>query len=113
NVASHILTGLVLYGIVWRTLRSARLGELFHENARWLGFAVALLWIVHPLNTETVDYTIQRTEGLMGLFFLMTLYCVIRGDASSNRRTWYIAAVVSCFLGTASKEVIVVAPLVV
>ena len=43
-----------------------------------LGFAVALLWTLHPLNTEAVDYLTQRTELLMALFYLLTLYAGIR-----------------------------------
>ena len=35
--------------------------------------AVALLWLVHPLQTESVTYVIQRAESLMGLFYLLTL----------------------------------------
>ena len=36
--------------------------------------AVALLWILHPLQTEAVTYIVQRAESLMGMFFLLTFY---------------------------------------
>jgi hypothetical protein len=49
-----------------------------------LALAVALLWLVHPLNTEAVTYIIQRAESLMGLFYLLTLYCFIRGAKSEG-----------------------------
>ena len=49
------------------------------SNAPWLALAIALLWTLHPLQTEAVTYVIQRVESLMGLFFLLTLYCFIRG----------------------------------
>ena len=32
--------------------------------------AIALVWTVHPLNTEAVNYITQRTESLMALFYL-------------------------------------------
>ena len=51
-----------------------------------LAFAVALLWIVHPLNTESVTYIVQRGESLMGLFLLLTLYCAIRASEDGPRR---------------------------
>ena len=38
--------------------------------------AVAAIWIAHPLQTESVTYIVQRDESLMGLFYLLTLYCV-------------------------------------
>ena len=113
NLAIHILGALVLYGVVRRTLLCASLRERYGDEARWLALAVALIWVVHPLQTESVTYLIQRTESLMGLFFLLTLYCVIRGSTSSGRRGWYAAAIVCCALGMGSKEVMVVAPLTV
>jgi hypothetical protein len=51
---------------------------LLGTNATAVAFAVALLWTLHPLQTEAVTYIIQRTESLMGLFVLLTLYCFIR-----------------------------------
>ncbi len=113
NLAIHILAALVLYGVVARTLLCPSLRDRYGEEARWLALAVALVWVVHPLQTESVNYIIQRTELLMALYFLLTLYCVIRGAASSRPGGWYAVAVVSTLLGTASKEVMPVAPLVV
>ncbi len=113
NVAIHILASLALFGIVRRTLTGPRFRDRLGPDAPWLALAVALIWVVHPLLTETVNYIIQRTEGLMGFFFLLTLYCVIRGATSSRRRGWYAAAVISCALGMGSKEVMAAAPLTV
>jgi len=38
----------------------------------------ALLWTLHPLQTESVTYVSQRAESLMGLCYLLTLYGFIR-----------------------------------
>ena len=40
--------------------------------------AVALLWTVHPLQTESVTYIVQRAESLVGLMYLLTFWCFIR-----------------------------------
>jgi tetratricopeptide (TPR) repeat protein len=113
NLGIHLLTALVLYGVVRRTLLRPDLRTRYGKDAPWLAVAVALLWVVHPLATECVTYTIQRTEVLMGLFFLLTLYCVIRGAESARAGAWYAAAVASTALGMGSKEVMAAAPLVV
>jgi Tfp pilus assembly protein PilF len=124
NAAVHLLAGLVLFGVVRRTLLTARLQEDWSPAATPLAFAVALLWLVHPLQTESVVCVVQRSELLVGLFYLLTLYAVIRGadqagrisvpsSAAWQQRGWYGLAVASCFLGVASKEVMVTAPLVV
>jgi tetratricopeptide (TPR) repeat protein len=77
--------------------------------------SVALLWAVHPLLTESVTYTIQRAESMMGLFYLLTLYCFIRGagPGASKARVWFPLCVCACLLGMATKEVMASAPLLV
>jgi len=112
NLAVHLLGGLVLFGIVRRMLQSERLRARFGGAASGLAMVVALIWLVHPLQTESVTYVIQRAESLMGLFFLLTLYCGIRGGQSAHPRAWFMAAVGACALGMGSKEVMVAAPLV-
>jgi tetratricopeptide (TPR) repeat protein len=110
NLAIHLLAALVLFGIIRRTLGGP--GPEIRQ-ATGIATAAALLWVVHPLTSESVDYTIQRTELLMGLFVLLTLYCAIRGFDSPGRPGWYAAAVGAFALGMGSKEVIVVAPVIV
>jgi tetratricopeptide (TPR) repeat protein len=113
NLAVHLLSALVLFGILRRTFEGEKLRDRFGAAAVWLAAAIALIWEVHPLQTESVTYIVQRTESLMGLFLLLTLYCTLRGSRSSRARVWYLAAVVSCALGMGSKEVMVGAPLIV
>jgi tetratricopeptide (TPR) repeat protein len=84
--------------------------------AEALALGTALLWAVHPLQTETVEYVTQRTELLVGLFYLAVLYCSLRywqTDTKRERGCWIAAAVTACFLGMACKEVMVSAPIVV
>jgi protein O-mannosyl-transferase len=113
NLAIHILAAWTLFGIMRRTLSLPRLREQFGSAAVPLALATAILWMTHPLQTESVTYIIQRTESLMGLFYLLVLYCVIRGATSERSKSWYVAAVASCLLGMATKEVMITAPLVV
>ncbi|MBI4004072.1 MAG: tetratricopeptide repeat protein [Candidatus Omnitrophica bacterium] len=112
NLAIHLVAACVLFGIVRRTLQSARLTARYGRDAPGLALAAALLWTAHPLLTESVVYLTQRTELLLGLFMLLTLYSVIRGAASRDGRGWYAAAVAFCALGMGSKEGMVVAPLI-
>ncbi len=113
NLAIHLISALVLFGIVRRTCESEPLRDRFGAHATWLAAAIALVWEVHPLQTESVTYVVQRTELLVGLFLLLTLYCVICSDQSDRPRGWQWAAIVSCALGMGSKEVMVVGPLIV
>jgi Flp pilus assembly protein TadD len=111
NLAIHIFAGLTLYGIVRRTLLRPSLRERFGPSATGVALAVAILWTVHPLQTEAVTYVSERAESLMGLLYLLTLYCFIRGTGSPRSGCWFTLSVVACLLGMASKEVMVSAPL--
>jgi len=112
NLLIHLLAGLVLLGIARRTFQ--RLGGAAAARAEWLGFAVALLWTLHPLQTESVTYVVQRAESLMGLFYLLTLYCFIRSaDRAAPARGWAGLSILCCLLGMGTKEVMGSAPLVV
>lgn len=117
NFGLHVLAGLALFGVVRRTLLTEPLRSRFAGSSTALAFAVALLWLVHPLTTDAVTYIAQRTEVLMGLFFLLTLYSAIRAGAPglvpSIRRWWIAAAIAACALGMGSKQTMVSAPLMV
>jgi protein O-mannosyl-transferase len=113
NLIIHLAAALALFGVVRRTLKTPRLRVTFGAAAPWLAMAVALVWVVHPLQTAAVTYVVQRVESLMGLFYLLTLYCAIRAAGDSSPRVWTAAAIACCACGMATKEVMVTAPIVV
>src|SRR4029078_10067531 len=102
---------------VRRTLCLPYFAGRFDAAAGWLALSVSTLWALHPLQTETVIYATQRTELMMALFYLATLYWSLRywtiDGTRSQRSLWLIAAAISCLAGMMSKEVMVSAPLIV
>ena len=80
SIWPNLAAALTLFGIVRRTLSSSRLATRFGSGAGGLALAVAVLWLVHPLQTQAVTYIYQRRESLMGLFVLLTLYSFIRAQ---------------------------------
>lgn len=113
NLAIHVLCALLLMGVVRRTLEVSTALAVGKDRAGDLAWAVALVWAVHPLNSEVVDYLTQRTESMMALFLFGTLYASARAHRSAVSWGWQVVAVVSCALGMACKESMVVAPLLV
>jgi Tfp pilus assembly protein PilF len=113
NIAIHALAACVLLGLLRRTLLMPTLRARFGGDAGWLAFAVAAVWALHPLQTESVTYIVQRAESLMGLCYLLTLYAFARSADSRHPVRWRAICVLACALGMASKEVMVSAPLAV
>ena len=100
-----------------RALRTeAGATELGHD-ADYVALAAAVLWVVHPLNSESVSYLTERTESMMGLFYL-TDACTRRFARPRSKRhrpgrRWIALAVAASALGMASKESMVTAPVMV
>ena len=112
NLAVLAASALLLFGIVRRTLSSRKVfrDAMFADG---VALVAALTWMVHPLLSETVDYVTQRSESMMGLFFLLTLYAAIRAREPRRSRRWELASIASCALGMATKESMVTAPIAV
>jgi tetratricopeptide (TPR) repeat protein len=110
NIAVLIFSALLLFGILRRIFRHHLVDH--RRGAEGLAFASALIWLVHPLQTELVDYVTQRTESMMGMLYLLTFYATVRAihnDRDSKR--WTALAITACTLGMASKESMATAPL--
>lgn len=102
NLAIHIACALLLFAVVQRTV-----------GGEWIALACALVWLVHPLESEAVAYVSARTESLMALFCLLTLYAGVRALGRRHPRFWSTLAVAACALGMACKESMVTAPVLV
>ncbi len=108
NLVGHLLCSITLYSLARRALGAMHFGP----PATGLAFAIAMLWVVHPVNSECINYVSQRTEVQMTLFYLLALYCALRGRTDTTSAKWQWATIACMALGIASKEVMVTAPFV-
>jgi len=113
NIALHLLNSLLLFGVVRRTLRRSAADSRLRTAVDGLSLAAALVWVVHPLQTESVNYITQRTGLMMAFCYLFTLYGAMRALESEHPGRWLVACVVSCATGMACKEAMVSAPIAV
>ena len=104
DVALHVVNvglAMVLGTTVARVLQ--------HEQPLFVGAAAALVWGVHPLNTEAVSYVTGRSEQLTALWILLALWMWLRWSADGDWRAC-VGAWVCTVLGAFTKEVAVVLP---
>lgn len=129
NLLIHCAAGLALFGLARRVLLLPVLRARWGGASPAVAFVTAALWLLHPLQTQSVTYIVQRAESLMALWHLLTLYCFVRasfvtrtaksagsgrgGLGSARHVGWLAASVFACLLGMATKEVMVSAPLIV
>lgn len=113
NLAIHLAAGLVLYLFVKTTLSLPALRSRYGAAAGGLAFAAALLWMVHPLQTQAVSYVVQRMTSLAALLYIgsLLLYAWGRTAAGFNRRFLCLAgALLTGLLALGSKEIAVTLP---
>lgn len=115
NLGLHIASAWLLYSLCLLTLRQPR-----PDLARWRSSAVLLsamiaaIWVVHPLQVDAVTYVSQRTELMVGFFYLLLMVLsVVAHQAGRHSAAWLVAAVIACAGGMLSKEVMASAPIMV
>jgi tetratricopeptide (TPR) repeat protein len=116
NILFHLCTGALLFGLLRRAVRERTIAEDWRVIADPLAATVCALWLLHPIQTEAINYVVQRTEILASFFYVATLYGSRRAwDATTGggRIRWYATAIVACLLGIGSKEIVITAPLAV
>ena len=113
NLVIHVVAALAVFALVRLTLLSPRLRSRWAERAVPLAMIIALVWAVHPLQTQAVTYIYQRIESLTGMFCLLSLVAYARAATSGWPPRLLVASVAAAAAAMASKENAVVLPFVV
>ena len=111
NLVLHLACALLLFAIVRTTARLPHVG--LGDDADVIAAATAAIWAVHPLQTGTVTYISGRSESLMALWYLASLYAAIRAHRSRHPARWHLGAIVACAIGMVCKESMVTAPVAI
>jgi hypothetical protein len=109
NIAVHIANSMFVYLLIFRTLNLPRLEAKYRGKAGRMALFGALLFAVHPVQTESVTYIITRTELLATFFYLATFLLFMKG-ARSGKASYYVGAVLTSILAMGSKEWAVTLP---
>ena len=106
NLLLHLGSGLILYRLLTRAVP---------DDTSSIPFWTALLFLIHPITTETVTYISGRASGLMAFFYLFAFFLYIKAsehqDVMKIRRLYLSGAVLSLILSLGSKETAVTFPL--
>ncbi len=113
NVLIHIINGFLVFGLARVTLRTPALADE-EKKAGMVAALAALVWMVHPLHTQSVGYIVQRMTSLATCFYLLAMLCYVhaRRLPKDNRRR---IALLGCsgfsgLLALGSKEIAATLP---
>jgi tetratricopeptide (TPR) repeat protein len=107
NLVVHILTAMVLYGLFFTTLTLPRL-NFSPRRAAEISLISAMVWAVHPLQTNAVTYIVQRMTSMAALFYLSALLFYVRGRLlnrfEAKRYAFWAASLLCGLMALVSKE---------
>ncbi len=112
NILIHITTGLLLYCFVDMTLHLPG-AHRREESAAGIAFGTALLWLVHPLQTQSVTYIVQRMTSMAALFYLLALVLYVKARLSQVTQIRFIlwaGCLLATVLAFGSKEIAATLP---
>ena len=118
NIIIHLLTGLFLFFLLRDTLQITKTKSLSplvsdNVNVSVLAFAAVLVWLVHPLQTQSVTYIVQRMNSMAAMFYVLSMLCYVRGrltQEKTNRWILFSSCIISGVLAVGSKEIAATLP---
>lgn len=110
NVLRHLVAAVLAGALATLAARRLCASALQREHAPWVGVAVAMLWSLHPVQTDSVSYVSGRRDILAGLFTFVSVGAgVVAFSAHGGRRLRArvlagVVAAVALVAGVLSKE---------
>ena len=115
NVAIHILTGFFLYLFLATTLKISSIQPRY-SHPHLIAFFAALIWLVHPIQTQSVTYIVQRMNSMASLFFILSFLFYAYGrltDDNKKKCIWFSASTIVWLLSLGCKQITAILPLLV
>ena len=115
NNIVHILTGFFLYLFLAATLKTPSLSSRF-DHPDLIAFLAALIWLIHPVQTQSVTYIVQRMNSLASMFFIISFWCYVRArgvESGKARWLWFAGSILAWLLSLGCKQITVTLPLLV
>ncbi|MBF0520212.1 MAG: tetratricopeptide repeat protein, partial [Nitrospirae bacterium] len=121
NVTIHILNTILIFFLLKIILRTPYFSkEEIHEcrtDFSFLPLLSALFFGLHPIETQSITYIVQRFSSLAAFFCLLSLFFYIRARLNNYNRpkvfTGYVLPLFFMLLSIKTKELAVIIPLLI
>lgn len=115
NLIIHLVNALLVWWLTLLTLSTPVMkGEEISRHKTVIAFLAALLFVSHPLATQSVTYIVQRFASLATMFYLFSLTMYVKGRLRQGYSIasyfLYGVSIASAVLGMLSKEIVFTLP---
>lgn len=117
NLGIHLSAGLAVFYLTYSLCSMSSRRRFLQEQAGLISFVTSGLFLLHPVQTQTVSYVIQaRQEGLASLFVLLTLLAYVRtlmAKTTLQRVVCGVLFVLAAVLARGTKELVIALPFLI
>ena len=118
NLMIHLTTSLLVYWLMFITLKTPNVKNLIPvKDQQWIALVVALMFVSHPLATQSVTYIIQRMASMVTLFYLFAIILYLKGRLNQGSTSlsigYFITALIAAIFALFTKENAFTIPLVI
>ncbi|KKP26492.1 MAG: hypothetical protein UR12_C0037G0011 [candidate division TM6 bacterium GW2011_GWF2_30_66] len=114
NLIIHITNGLLVFFIIFTALRYLKNKNFFSKNYFAISFFTAILFLLHPVQTQTVSYVIQgQLEGLAALSIFSMIFLFLKfaySNSAKYRRIFIFILFIIATLSCGTKEIAIISP---
>lgn len=114
NILIHITTGCIILFVTEKLLATSKKGSFFFESRFFIAILTALLFLLHPVQTQTVSYVIQgQLEGTALLCTMAIILCFIfykKELALIQRIQKFFFMFIVAILACGTKEITIIIP---
>lgn len=81
NICIHLICAFIVYLVFWESLNL--ISKDYHDSLSAISLSDiallgAILWALHPIQTQAVTYIVQRVASMSAMFYMIAFYCYIR-----------------------------------
>ncbi len=116
NVLIHIVNSLLVFSLIMSLVTALKAAEEQAPVFRNIACLTALVFLVHPIQTQAVSYVTQRFTSLATCFYLLSILFYVKArlrfEGGQNWIWHYIAALIVTVLAMKTKEIAFTIPFV-
>ena len=114
NILIHFTNAYILYLTILCLLRTPAVHQEYGKQSFIISLLAAVLWVSNPIQTQAVNYIVQRMTLLAALFYLSGIFFYLQARLTSiprYRYTYFLLCFICWLLALGFKENAIILPL--
>ncbi|MBF0117394.1 MAG: hypothetical protein HQK79_01045 [Desulfobacterales bacterium] len=116
NFIIHCITSIFLFLLIYKTLKLPILNEEYGNKAYHIALLATFCWATNPVQTMAVTYIVQRMTSLSGMFYIIAMFCYLKGRISQHlfhSIIFFILCFICGVLAVTTKEIAATLPITI